>query len=144
MGETLAPRLLQKRTRSQGSFPPLALPSLSSITTLSDTRLSRPPTTTLRPLPSPATGLPQLPGSPFRHAVPNTPIDQNGCVCRLLPRPTWAFPVIQLRESHICGMKCPTSDEAIQAREPRSTRTRPSCLTDEGSSAFQFALRAFC
>jgi hypothetical protein len=63
--------------------------------TLSDTRRSRRPATSLRPLPSPATGLPQLPGSPFRHAVPTTPMDQNGCICRLPPRPTWAFPVIQ-------------------------------------------------
>ena len=40
-------------------------------------------------------GLPQLPGSPSRHAVPTTPMDRNGCVCRLLPRSTRAFPVTQ-------------------------------------------------
>src|SRR4051812_31723343 len=40
-------------------------------------------------------GLPQLPGSPFRHAAPTTPMDRNGCSCRLLPHPTRAFPVIQ-------------------------------------------------
>ena len=54
-----------------------------------------PPLTTLRPLPSCRTGLPQLPGSPFQHAVPTTPMDRNGRVCRLLPRSTRAFPVIQ-------------------------------------------------
>ena len=84
-----------KAYQKSGSFPPLALPSLGSTTTLSDTRLGRRPATTSRPLLSPATGLPQAPDSPFRHAVPTTPMDQNGCVCRLLPRPTWAFPVIQ-------------------------------------------------
>jgi hypothetical protein len=53
------------------------------------------PEATLRPLPSPMMGLPQLPGSPFRHAVPTTPMDQSGCVWRLLPRSTRAFPVSQ-------------------------------------------------
>ena len=53
------------------------------------------PMTMLKTRPPSHAGLPQLPGSPFRHAVPTTPMDQNGCVCRLLPRPTRAFPVIQ-------------------------------------------------
>ena len=78
--------------QKSGSFPPPALPGLSSTMTLSDTRRSRRPATTSRPLPSPTVGLPQLPGSPFRHAVPTTPMDQNRCVCRLLPHPTRAFP----------------------------------------------------
>jgi hypothetical protein len=81
--------------QKSGPFPPPALPGLSSTMTLSDTRQSRRPTTPLRPLPSPTVGLPQLPGSPFRHAVPTTPMDRNRCVCRLLPCSTWAFPVIQ-------------------------------------------------
>ena len=41
------------------------------------------------------TGLPQLPGSPFQHAVPITPMDQNGCVCRLLPRSTRPSPLFR-------------------------------------------------
>jgi hypothetical protein len=81
--------------QKSGPFPPPALPGLSSTITLSDTRQGRRPTTPLRPLPSPTVGLPQLPGSPFRHAVPTTPMDRNRCVCRLLPCSTWAFPVIQ-------------------------------------------------
>ena len=72
--------------QKSGSFPPPALPGLSSTMTLSDTRRSRRPATTSRPLPSPTVGLPQLPGSPFRHAVPTTPTDQDGCARRLLPR----------------------------------------------------------
>src|SRR5438309_2035696 len=70
-----------KTYQKSGSFPPPALPGFSGTTTLSDTRLSHRPATTWRPLPSPATGLPQLPGSPFQHAVPTTPMDQDGCVC---------------------------------------------------------------
>ena len=78
--------------QKSGSIPPPALPGLSRTMTLSDTRRSRRPATTSRPLPSPTVGLPQLPGSPFRHAVPTTPMDQNRCSCRLLPHPTRAFP----------------------------------------------------
>ena len=63
--------------------------------TLSDTRTDRHLTAPLRPQPSPDTGLPQLPGPPFQRAVPNTPMGQNGCFCRLLPRSTRAFPVSQ-------------------------------------------------
>jgi hypothetical protein len=39
-----------------------------------------------------ATGLPRLPVPPFQRAVPITPVDQDGCVCRLLPPLAWAFP----------------------------------------------------
>jgi hypothetical protein len=63
-----------------------ALPGLSSPMTLSDTHLCRRPAATLRPLPSPIMGLPRLPASAFRRAVPTTPADQDGCACRLLPR----------------------------------------------------------
>jgi hypothetical protein len=31
-------------------------------------------------------GSPPLPASPFRRAVPTTPADRDGCMCRLLPR----------------------------------------------------------
>jgi len=40
---------------------------------LSDSRRSRRPTPTLRSLPSPMTGLPRLPESPFQRAVPTYP-----------------------------------------------------------------------
>src|SRR5450756_1245297 len=75
---------LSKAHQKSGSFPPLALPSLGSTMTLSETRSDH-----RRDDVGGATyvraGLPRLPGSPFRHAVPNTPMDRNGCVCRLLP-----------------------------------------------------------
>ena len=81
--------------QKSGSFPPPALPGFNSRMTLSDTRTDRHLTASLRPQPSPDTGLPQLPGPPFQRAVPNTPMGQNGCFCRLLPRSTRAFPVSQ-------------------------------------------------
>src|SRR3954466_10644301 len=42
--------------------------------------------TTSRARPSCSGGSPQLPASPFRRAVPTTPVDRGGCVRRLLPR----------------------------------------------------------
>ena len=86
---------LRQAHQKPGSFPPPALPDLNGHMTLSDSRQHRRPAATPRPLPSCQAGLPQLPGSPFQHAVPNTPMDQNGCVYRLLPHPTRAFPVSQ-------------------------------------------------
>ena len=70
-------------TRLHRSYDPVRLPCRPT------------PSAPLRPQPSPDTGLPQLPGSPFEHAVPITPMDRNGCVCRLLPHPTRAFPESQ-------------------------------------------------
>src|SRR3954453_6421021 len=80
------PRLLQQAHQKSGPFPPLALPSLGSTTTLSDPHLCRRLSASLRPLPSPMMGLPRLPVSPFQRAVPTTPADQGGGACRLLPR----------------------------------------------------------
>ena len=84
-----------KARQKSGSFPPPALPGFNGRMTLSDPRQHRRPAATSRPLPSCQTDIPQLPGSPFEHAVPITPMDRNGCVCRLLPHPTRAFPESQ-------------------------------------------------
>src|SRR4051812_65412 len=84
-----------KAHQKSGSFPPPALPGLSGTVTLSDTHPSRRLKVTLRPRPSPVMGLPRLPGSPFRHAAPTTPMDRNGCSCRLLPHSARAFPVMR-------------------------------------------------
>ena len=86
---------LRQAHQKSGSFPPPALPGFIGHMTLSDSRADRRLTAPLRPQPSSNTGLPQLPGSPFEHAVPITPMDRNGCVCRLLPHPTRAFPESQ-------------------------------------------------
>jgi len=73
-----------KAHQKSGPFAPPALPGLNARKTLSDSRQSRRLKATLRPLPSPMTGLPQLPEPPFRRAVPTTPADRAGCSCRLL------------------------------------------------------------
>src|SRR5260370_4375977 len=52
-------------TRLQRSYGPVRLPPWP------------PPFATSRPLPSPLTGLPRLPESPFRRAVPTTPAHQT-------------------------------------------------------------------
>ena len=48
--------------------------------------------TALEVRPPAGTGLPRLPGPPFQRAVPNTPVDRNGCLCRLLPHSTRPSP----------------------------------------------------
>ena len=50
-----------------------------------------PPVATLRPLPSHRTGLPRLPASPFRRAVPTTPADRAGAGVDYFPARA-AFP----------------------------------------------------
>ena len=62
-------------TRLHRSYDPVRLP------------LTSPSKTASRSLPSCQTGLPRLPASPFRRAVPTTPADRDGCACRLLPHP---------------------------------------------------------
>ena len=59
--------------------------------TLSDSRQDRRLKTTLRPLPSSPTGLPRLPASPFRRAVPTTPADRAGARVDCFPAHA-AFP----------------------------------------------------
>jgi hypothetical protein len=86
------PRLLRQHARSEG-------PSLHRSYSASPV---------LRPSPTPAwpaalatalglvpatTGLPRLPVSPFQRAVPITPVDHNGCFCRLLPHRTRPSPI---------------------------------------------------
>jgi hypothetical protein len=49
--------------------------------------MDRRSTASLRPLPSPAAGLPRLRDPLSRRAVPLTPVDRSRCICRLLPCP---------------------------------------------------------
>ncbi len=67
-----------KAHQKSGSFVPPALPGIDTRMTLSDSRQDRRLKTTLRTLPSSRTGLPRLPASPFRRAVPTTPADRMG------------------------------------------------------------------
>src|SRR3954470_8856225 len=123
-----------KAHQKSGSFPPPALPGLNGTVTLSDTHPDRRLTATLRPRPSPMMGLPRLPGSPSRHAAPTTPMDRNGCTCRLLPHPTRAFPGIQAgrRPSlHFRGLlrlhsRCGLPDCSTAQRRPWSRGFDPA------------------
>ena len=53
---------------------------------LSDSRMDRHLAASLRPLPPSKTGLSRLPDPLSQRAVPTTPMDRSGCICRLLPR----------------------------------------------------------
>ena len=66
-------------TRPRRSYDPVRLPPWP------------PPSATLRPLPSPMTGLPRLPEPPFRRAVPTTPADRAGARVDCFPAHA-AFP----------------------------------------------------
>ncbi len=77
--------------QKSGSFAPPALPSFNAHMTLSDSRPDRRLKTALRPQPSPKTGLPRLPGTPFRRAVPTTPADRAGASVDFFPARA-AFP----------------------------------------------------
>ena len=80
-----------KAHQKSGSFAPPALPGFNARTTLSDSRHGRRLSATLRPLPSPMTGLPRLPEPPFRRAVPTTPADRAGARVDCFPAHA-AFP----------------------------------------------------
>ena len=87
------PLASSKAHQKSGPFAPPALPGINALTTLSDFRRDRRPKSTLRPLPSSRTDLPRLPEPPCVRAVPTTPADRNGCICRLLPRLTRPSPI---------------------------------------------------
>jgi len=80
-----------KAHQKSGSFPLPTLPGFNGRMTLSDSRHGRRLEATLRPLPSPVTGLPRLLEPPFRRAVPTTPADRAGARVDCFPAHT-AFP----------------------------------------------------
>ena len=80
------PRLLPQAHQKSGSFPPPALPGLSSTTTLSDSRRHRCPEAPLRPLPSCQSGSPPITRTTFPACCAQYPGGPDGCVCRFLPR----------------------------------------------------------
>ena len=70
-------------TRPHSSYGPVRRPRGPSPKVTSRARPSSPP------------GLPRLPVSLFQRAVPITPADQDGCTCRLLPRPARPSPYLR-------------------------------------------------
>jgi hypothetical protein len=82
------------------------IPGLVAHTTLSDSRQGRRRSATLRSLPSPMTGLPRLPESPFRRAEPTTPAERTGACVDCFPAHA-AFPKWQegrLPHCHFRGL----------------------------------------
>ncbi len=86
------PRLLRKRARSQGPFLRRHYPASTVLWPCPTPARPAVLTTALEVRPPTGTGLPRLPGPPFQRAVPITPVDRNGCICRLLPHPTRPSP----------------------------------------------------
>ncbi len=86
------PRLLRKRTRSQGPFLRRHYPASTVLWPCPTPARPAVLATALETRPPTETGLPRLPGPPFQRAVPITPVDRNGCICRLLPHSTRLSP----------------------------------------------------
>ena len=93
-----------KAHQKSGPFAPPALPGLDAHTTLSELPPWSPPCATLRPLPSPMTGLPRLPEPPFRRAVPTTPADRAGARVDYFPARN-AFPKWQEGQHPRCHFR---------------------------------------
>jgi len=110
-------------TRLQRYYDPLRLPS-------------GPPCISRRWVFSPTTtGLPRLPAPPFQRAVPNTPVDRDGGVCRLPPRRTRPSPIHRRVGVHDFTFEACSSFTRVTARwiaqPPKAafvTRLRPGQL----------------
>ena len=75
-----------KTYQKSGSLPPSELPGFNGTTTCPTSALSRCHFCIVEAITSPRTGLPRLRNPLSRRAVPLTPMDRSGCVCRLLPQ----------------------------------------------------------
>jgi hypothetical protein len=126
-----------KAHQKSGSFPPPALPGFSGHMTLSDSRQSRRLSTTLRPLPSLTTGLPRLPASPFRRAVPTTPADRAGC--RLLPR---ARGLPQMAGGSASALSLSRLAQASLTLRPAGSLSHPRRPLSRGFQPAQLSARA--
>jgi hypothetical protein len=115
-------------TQPRRSYDPVRLPSWPL------------PSATLRPLPPPMTGLPQLPEPPFRRAVPTTPADRAGarvdCFPRSLePSPNGRRVGIRIVTFEACAGFTHVTARRI-AQPPKVTfvaRLRPSQLPDQAA-----------
>ena len=118
-------------TRLQRSYDPVRLP------------LRRRPSAALRPLPSSQTGLPRLPASPFRRAVPTTPADRTGARVDCFPVHA-AFPALQAgRHPHLTFEACSGFTHVTArriAQPPKAafvTRLQPGRLPDQPLVSYQ-------
>ena len=97
-----------------------------------------PPEVTLRPLPSPATGLPRLPVSLSLRAVPTTPADRNGCIRRLLPRSTRPSPNLRRVGVHIFTFEACSGFTRVR---PARSLNRPRRPLSQGFSPAGYPTR---
>ena len=79
--------------------------------------------------PSTRARLPRLPASPFRRAVPTTPMDWNGRMCRLLPRPR-GFPRYSGGPASMTSLSKPA--QASLALRPVGLLNRPKRPSSRG------------
>ncbi len=86
------PQPLRKRARSQGPFLRRHYPASQVVRPCPTPARPAVLVTALELRPPAGTDLPRLPGPPFQRAVPITPVDRNGCMCRLLPHSTRPSP----------------------------------------------------
>ena len=108
-------------TRHRRYYDPVRLPPASPSETASRAR------------PSCLGGSPQLPASPFRRAVPITPVDRSGCICRLLPRRVQPSPKFRRVGVHDFSFEACSGFTRVTARRiaqpPKAafvTRLRPA------------------
>ena len=106
-------------TRLRRSYDPVRLP------------LTSPSTPALRPLPSCQTGLPRLPASPFRRAVPTTPADRTGALVDCFPVHA-AFPVIAGGSASASPLSRPA--QALLTLRPVGLLSRPRRPLSRGFS----------
>src|SRR4051812_37812379 len=77
------------------------------------------------------TGLPRWPASAFRRAVPRTPADRDGCMCRLLPR-SHVLPRFPGGSASASSLSRPA--QASRALRPAGLLNRPRRPLSRGSS----------
>ena len=106
-------------TRPRRSYDPVRLPSWS------------PPVATLRPLPSPMTGLPRLPEPPFPTCHAHYPGGSSGCSCRLLPR-SCSLP--QMAGGSASALSLSRPAQASLRLRPIGSLSRPRRPLSRGSS----------
>ena len=88
------------------------------------------PNTRVEAATSDRAGLPRLPASPFHRAMPITPMDRNGCICRLLPRPP-GLPRCSGGSASISSLSRP--GQALLTLRPAGSLNRPRRPSSRGS-----------
>ena len=120
-----------KACQKSGPFPPLALPSLSSTMTLSDSRPSRRPKADAEAVTLAQDGSPPITRITLPACRAPYPGGPNGCVCRLLPR-LRGLPRISGGSASASSLSRPT--QASIALRPTGSLNRPRRPLSRGFS----------